>query len=90
MYTNLENRTRRYDISKLELRKILEDCVKGHIEVTESDTAFHIYITNNDYCCKVYYSYLLTKDELNLQTAYSLVNKVLNNYKTWINEKLFH
>lgn len=77
-------------VTKAQIIKYLSECVKGHIEVTETPQQFHIYITNNDYCCKVFFNYILQKNDTQPYTIYDKINNVLIAYRDWISEKLFY
>lgn len=90
MCINVPNCIKQRQPSKFDILKELKQCVKGHIEVTESESAYHFYISINDYCCKIFFNYTLVKDELNLQSAFGITNKILNNYKHWLLEKNFY
>lgn len=77
-------------VTKEQIIKYLSECVKGHIEVTETPQQYHIYITNNDYCCKVFFSYVLQKNDSLLYTIHGKINNILIAYRDWISEKLFY
>lgn len=90
MLLNFTTEVKEEPVTKKQIIKYVSECVKGHIEVTETPKQFTIYITNNDYCCKVFYSYSLLKNDTLPHTIYGKLNNFLIAYKDWISEKLFY
>ena len=90
MSLNFTTHVEEPSVTKAQIIKYLSECVKGHIEVTETPQQYHIYITNNDYCCKVFFSYILQKNDTPPYTLYGRINNILFSYREWVSEKLFY
>ena len=86
----MKNDSNKIITMKTNVLTMLKECARGHIEITQSAKSFHIYITNNDFCFRSFFSYVISTEELADYTSYQLTNKILAKYKQFLMEKAFY